>query len=228
VAVADCEPDVSLLEELLLRKASRVLVKLSPMLDLSLALRTLRHTSEVHIVSVDNECKELLLLLTPEEVSADEVPICCVNLLSKSHATSTFCFTRQEEQQAIGGCTDRLGSYLYEPNASLLKGGAFHRIADVFGIQKLHPNSHLYTSDSLHTAFPGRCFRIVGECGLNKKELKEQLGDLKQANLTVRNFPATVAELRKRLRLAEGGETYLFATTMNDDRRVMIRCQAVR
>ncbi|MDR0892344.1 MAG: SAM-dependent methyltransferase [Mediterranea sp.] len=222
VAIGDCEPDVAALEPLLLTKARRVLVKLSPMLDLSLALRTLRHTAEAHIVSVQNECKELLLL-TSDELPPDDVPIHLVNLTPGG--TVAFSFTRRQEQQAECHYTATLGSYLYEPNASLLKGGAFHSLAVTFGLAKLHPNSHLYTSEHQVKGFPGRTFRIVGECSLHKKEVKACLGHLKQANLTVRNFPASVAELRKRLKLADGGGIYLFATTMNDGRRILIECE---
>ena len=114
---------------------------------------------------------------------------------------------------------------LYEPNASLLKAGAFRSIASAFPVKKLHPNSHLYTSDVLVESFPGRAFHIISQCSLNKKELKESLGDLKKANITVRNFPATCAELRKRIKLSEGGDTYLFASTLNNGQKVLIRCE---
>ena len=121
--------------------------------------------------------------------------------------------------------TDTLGSYLYEPNTSLLKAGAFCSIAAAYPIKKLHPNSHLYTSDVLITDFPGRAFRIINQCSFNKKEIKESLSDLKKANITVRNFPATVAELRKRINLAEGGDTYLFASTLNNGQKILLRCE---
>lgn len=230
VAISDCEPDVAELEELLLSKAKRIMVKLSPMLDLSLALKELKHTQEVHILSVNNECKELLLLLgqeTPtEQVPAEEIPIHCVNLFTKgTQKEQHFVFTRKQEQRNECTYTDTLGNYLYEPNTSLLKVGAFRSIAAAYPVKKLHPNSHLYTSDTLITDFPGRAFRIVGQCSFNKKEVKENLADLKKANVTVRNFPATVAELRKRLHLTEGGDTYLFASTLNNGQKVLIRCE---
>ena len=123
--------------------------------------------------------------------------------------------------------TDTLGNYLYEPNASLLKAGAFRSIAAAYSVKKLHPNSHLYTSETQIEGFPGRTFRIINRCSLNKKEIKENLSDLKKANITVRNFPATVAELRKRIKLAEGGDTYLFASTLNDGQKILIRCGKV-
>lgn len=230
VAISDCEPDVAELEELLLSKANQVMVKLSPMLDLSLALKELRHTQEVHILSVNNECKELLLLLgqepPAEQNPLEEVSIHCVNLFTKGvQEKQHFVFTREQEQRSECMYTDTLGSYLYEPNTSLLKAGAFRSIAAAYPIKKLHPNSHLYTSDVLITDFPGRAFRIINQCSFNKKEIKESLSDLKKANITVRNFPATVAELRKRINLAEGGDTYLFASTLNNGQKILLRCE---
>lgn len=226
VAISDCEPDVAALEGLLLGKARRVMIKLSPMLDLALALKELPHTQEVHILSVHNECKELLVLLgqTPPEA----VVIHCVNLSAKgTQAEQHFAFTREEEQRSECAYTDTLGGYLYEPNASLLKAGAFRCLTAGYPVRKLHPNSHLYTSDTFIAGFPGRIFRIAGQCSFNKKEVKEKLADLKKANVTVRNFPATVAELRKRLRLTEGGDVYLFASTLNNGQKVLIRCEKV-
>lgn len=223
VAIADCEPDVSALEEELLSKATRIMIKLSPMLDLTLALKDMKHVAEAHVVSVNNECKELLLIESVQPVSLSErtVPIVCINLTSRE--TQRFVFTREEEQTAGCTYTDRIGKYLYEPNASLLKAGAFRSIASRYGMQKLHPNSHLYTSDLLIAEFPGRTFEVVSTFSLNKKEIKQALADISKANLTVRNFPASVAELRKRLKLAEGGNDYLFATTLNDGKKVLVR-----
>jgi len=222
IAISDCEPDVSELETLLLSKANRIMVKLSPMLDLSLALKELGHTQEVHIISVNNECKELLLLLGQN--LPEEVPIHCVNLSTKgTQEVQHFVFTREQEQHNECTYTDTLGNYLYEPNTSLLKAGAFRSIAATYPVKKLHPNSHLYTSDTLIGDFPGRTFRIVSHCGFKKKEIKESLADLKKANITVRNFPATVVELRKRLKLTEGGDTFLFASTLNNNQKTLIR-----
>ncbi|WP_018665756.1 class I SAM-dependent methyltransferase [Bacteroides gallinarum] len=225
VAVNDCEPNVSSLEETLLGKARHVLVKLSPMLDLTLALHDLKHVQAAHIVSVNNECKELLLVLErTADLSADEIPIHCVNLTA-SQTSSIIRFTRQQEKEYPCPYTSTLKTYLYEPNASILKAGAFHNISHIYKVEKLHPNSHLYTSNEYIPDFPGRKFRITGSGGLNKKELQALAGTEKKANLTIRNFPASVAELRKRLKLAEGGDTYLFATTLADKRKLLIACK---
>lgn len=224
VAISDCEPNVAELEDLLLSKASSVMVKLSPMLDLALALKELHHTREVHIISVNNECKELLLLLGQSlSENTVEIPIHCINLSTKGE--QHFAFSREQEQRSECTYTNTLGTYLYEPNASLLKAGAFRSISAAYSLKKLHPNSHLYTSETLIENFPGRTFRITNQYSFNKKEIKEGLSDLKKANITVRNFPATVAELRKRIKLTEGGDTYLFASTLNDGQKVLIRCE---
>lgn len=227
VAISDCEPDVAALEELLLKKARHVLIKLSPMLDLTLAISDLKHVQEAHIVSVANECKELLLVLGHSENPATEdIPIHCINL-SPTQEPQSLTFTRQQEKNSICEYTSDLKGYLYEPNASILKGGAFRSLSCIYKVEKLHPNSHLYTADEYLPHFPGRKFRIINSCGFNKNEVNEMIGAEKKANLTVRNFPASVAELRKRLKLTEGGSTYLFATTLANEKKILISCQVV-
>jgi hypothetical protein len=132
---------------------------------------------------------------------------------------------RADEENAQCRYTNQLGKYLYEPNASIMKACAFRSVAAQYGVEKLHPDSHLYTSESLVADFPGRKFKVTGQSSFAKKELKAFLSGTKKANLTVRNFPASVAELRKRLNLAEGGDTYLFATTLADGSHVLIKCK---
>jgi len=221
VAISDCEPDVSILESLLVEKARMVMIKLSPMLDLSLALNTLKHVSEVHVVSVNNECKELLLML--DACHQGEVKIHTANI-GTSRECQHFSFTLNKEHDAVCRIASQWGTYLYEPNASILKAGAYKVLTEVFPVQKLHINSHLYTSDDYLPAFPGRRFKIEGVSGFGKKELKTMLEGVEKANLTVRNFPSSVADLRKRLKLKEGGAIYLFATTGPDERKVLVKC----
>ncbi len=221
VAISDCEPDVAAIAPQLLRKSKRVMVKLSPMLDLSLALQALPQTTAVHIVSVNNECKELILILENSVVT--DVPIACINFTK--HGIQSFTFTRHEELASSVEFATHLGAYLYEPNASVMKGGAYRAVAQRFNLQKLHPNSHLYTSTTRCDDFPGRIFNIESHFSMNKSELKAALDDIKQANITVRNFPASVADLRKRLKLSDGGATYLFATTLADERKVLVKCE---
>lgn len=222
VALADCEPNVVQLEETMLQKAKQVLIKLSPMLDLSLACQELKHIAAVHVISVNNECKELLIELqrtAPER----SVIFHATQLFTNGKGAKSVSFTREEEQQAVCPLTTEVKKYLYEPNTSLLKAGAYKLLGARYGLEKLHPSSHLYTSDTLLTDFPGRCFEVEKTAGFGKKELKEGLEGISQANLTIRNFPGSVNELRKRLKLKEGGATYLFATTLADERKVLIK-----
>ncbi|MCD7899748.1 MAG: class I SAM-dependent methyltransferase [Bacteroides sp.] len=220
VALSDCEPNVEELQELLLQKAEKVLIKLSPMLDLSLALRNLHNISEIHVVSIQNECKELLLLLQRKQT--ERVMIHCLNFTTGGK--QVFSFYKEEETDSPCTYTHELGQYLYEPNASLLKSGAYKCLAERFTVFKLHPNSHLYTSDTLIDNFPGRSFKITASGSLKDKTL---LPDNKQANLTTRNFPLSTAEVRKRLKLKEGGTDYLFATTLMNGKHILIRGRKV-
>ena len=221
VSLSDCEPDVCQLESLLLQKATHVMVKCSPMLDISQALRELRTATEVHVVSVGNECKELLLILGEE--GDKDIPIHTINF--HGHTTQEFTYSVIEEAASSCPHTASVGRYLYEPNSSLMKAGCYRLPAERFGLSKLHPNTHLYTSDTLADDFPGRVFQVERVCGFSKKELKEL--DCKQANLAIRNFPERVDTLQKRLKISDGGATYLFATTLNDESRVLIVCTKV-
>ena len=223
VAIADCEPDVSALEDLLVEKAKKVMVKLSPMLDLSLALKHLKYVREVHIVSVNNECKELLLILQKESASSD-ITIHCEHIVNASEHQS-FSFTQEQERTSDCPLATEVGAYLYEPNASILKAGAYRSLTQTYACKKLHASSHLYASEQFIEDFPGRRFKVEAVSGFGKKELKEFLQGMEKANLTIRNFPSSVADLRKRLKLKEGGEDYLFATTLADESKVMIKCR---
>ena len=223
VAISDCEPDVSALEDLLVEKAKMVLVKLSPMLDLSLALKTLKHVREVHIVSVNNECKELLLILQKSSISS-EIRIHCEHILNGNKHQS-FSFTQEQERTSECPFSTEVGSYLYEPNASILKAGAYRSITQAYPVKKLHTSSHLYISSHYIEDFPGRSFQVEAVSGFGKKDLKTFLQGLDKANLTIRNFPSSVADLRKRLKLKEGGEVYIFATTLADESKVLIKCK---
>lgn len=222
VAISDCEPDVDALESLLVDKADRVMVKLSPMLDLSLALRELKTVCEVHIVAVNNECKELLLLLQKSPVSSD-IPVHCEHITG-SGERQHYVFTLAAEKSASCSLASVVGAYLYEPNAAILKAGAYRLLTQAYpAVEKLHVNSHLYTSSTFVSDFPGRRFRVEAVSGFGKKELKGFLEGMDKANITVRNFPLSVAELRKRLKLKEGGEDYIFATTLADEQKVLVR-----
>lgn len=216
VALADCTPDVAQLHDELLDKADVVMVKLSPMLDISQSLSMLPSVRQVHVVSVEGECKELLLILSRVETG---MTYHCVNLGRTTQ--SVVVEASRSKSPVIASSPHR---YLYEPNASILKTDVQDALCQQFGVEKLHPFSHLFTSEECRMDFPGRIFEVERYCGFGKKELKEMLADVRQANLTIRNFPTTVAELRRRLRLSEGGNVYLFATTLADGSHALIRC----
>ena len=223
VAISDCEPDISALEDLLVEKAKKVMVKLSPMLDLSLALKALKYVREVHIVSVNNECKELLLILE-KSIDSSEIVIHCEQIKSTGEHKH-YAFTQEQERTSDCPLSAEVGAYLYEPNASILKAGAYRSLTQTYPVNKLHASSHLYTSPYYIEDFPGRRFQVEAVSGFGKKELKTLLQGLEKANLTIRNFPSSVADLRKRLKLKEGGEDYIFATTLADDSKVLIKCK---
>lgn len=219
VALADCTPDVTTLEESLLQKGEKVIIKCSPMLDVAAACRELKHVQEIHIVAAGNECKELLLILSP--FSTPTTTTHCVNLLPCS--TQTYSFTNLQEQTATATYTSEVAAYLYEPNAAIQKAGCHKSLAQATGATKLHPNSHLYTSHELIENFPGRTFKVTEVLGFTKSDIKK-ISELKKANITTRNHPDSVQTLRKRLKLADGGDTYIFATTLADERKVLIIC----
>jgi len=224
VFLSDCEPNVLDLSKLLLEKADRVMIKLSPMMDITAALRDLPFTNEVHIISVENECKEVLLIMS-REVN-EKIKVKTVNLgINKDN--QLFEFATDDESVAQASYTSVVGKYLYEPNAAIMKSGAFRLIGKRFNLQKLHINTHLYTSDELSVEFPGRIFEVQKLWGNSKSELKELGQHLPKANITTRNYPISVEDLRKKLKIKDGGESYLFACTLNNEQKAIIQCKKV-
>lgn len=222
VSIGDCEPDVTKLKDLLLSKAGEVWVKFSPMLDLNLALKDIPEVSEAHVVAVNNECKELLLKIAQDGMCGD-VKIVCANL-KKVGEMELFAQCRSDEESAACQYADRPYVFIYEPNVAILKGGLYKSVSEKFGVKKLHQNSHLYTSEELNEEFPGRKFRVLSVFSMNKKELKRELADVSKANVSIRNFPLSAEELRKRLKLKEGGDIYIFATTLRNGDKVLVKC----
>ena len=218
VSIADCTPDVGALQDLLLQKAERVMIKLSPMLDISKALEELHHVKEVHVAAVANECKELDFIL--ERDYQGEVQFTCVNLLTDQPEVR---FTMDEERNCICSMADGVSKYLYEPNPALMKAGCFKLLTERFNVFKLHKNSNLYTSEQIVSDFPGRIFEVEDWAHYNKKLKQTLLSDVDKASLAVRNFPLSVAELRKALKIGDGDAVYLFATTLKREERVVIR-----
>ena len=215
--IADCTPNVLEIIDEMLEKADRVMIKLSPMLDWQKAVSDVGHVSEVHIVSVGNECKELLLIVEKTEAP---LKIYCIN------DDSIFSYTLNDE---IGDFCEKPTSpaYLYEPNASVMKAGCFDLISKRFGISQPDANSHLFISDKAIENFPGRGFVIDRICTMNKRELKEALTGIDKANIATRNFPLSVADLRKRLKLKDGGEVYIFATTDAKKGHLLMVCRKI-
>ena len=225
-ALSDCEPDLTQLLPRLLAKAPRVIAKLSPMADLRQTLALLPTTQAIHILSVKNECKELLFVIG-REPRESAVPIHCVHLTKQAASDECFVCSLEAEQQAASHLATTLRRYLYEPNASVLKAGAFKQVACQFPVEKLQVSSHLYTSDHYLDQFPGRRFEVDEVIPFHSKSCKQLAGQSLQANVTTRNFPLTVEALRKKCRIREGGDIYLFATTGPKEEKLLIRTHKV-
>lgn len=225
-AIEDCTPNVFELRDLLLSKSQYTLVKLSPMLDWRKAVADFDGTvREVHIVATGNECKELLLVLgqqVHEEPSAPRV--FCVN----DNQRIDYDSAAYTQGLRIGGKPlPEAKNYLYEPNASIMKAGCFDLVEERFGVTQVGPSSHLFVSATPVADFPGRGFAIEAIGGMNKKDIKRLLNGTKQANIAVRNFPLTAPQLRKKLKLADGGPVYLFGTTMQGCDHVLLRTSKI-
>ena len=240
-AISDCTPDVIALLPMLLKKARLVMIKLSPMLDWRKAISDLgeQHILEVHIVSVDNECKELLILLSSHHALSSSLSsiapsLHCVNISAGALSSIAVPLFRQPQcnkRQFVGSESPdnpsiaAIPAFLYEPNASIMKAGCFDVVADRYpGIVKIAPNSHLFVSYKEIRDFPGRCFAIEKTTTMNKKELRSALAGITSANISIRNFPMSVADLRKRLKLKDGGNTYIFAKTTEDGAHMLYIC----
>ena len=239
-SIEDCTPNVLELLPLLLEKAEKIILKLSPMLDWRKAVEDLKYVSEVHIISVNNECKELLLVLGRESKGLQS--ILCVNDNSvfrwfppqktKVSAIETIGFHRGNHRFPLwkpNGKTIPADNvqYLYEPNASIMKAGCFMAVEEQYPVQQLSPNSHLFMSSVEIGDFPGRRFQICAVSSMNKQELKETLQGVEKANIAVRNFPLSVEQLRKKLKIKDGGYTYLFATTLADGQHRLFICRKI-
>ncbi|MBQ6432806.1 MAG: hypothetical protein IJJ94_02480 [Bacteroidaceae bacterium] len=229
VLIEDCTPDICALQTALRRHARFVLIKLSPMLDIKAALRALDDIAEVHVVGADGECKELLFVMRGESAAAlqqqspniEEIPIYC------SDGAQSFCFTLADEAKAPLMLATELQTFIYEPSATAMKAAPFRTLCQLFpGLRKLAPDTHLYTSATLFTDFPGRTWRIADSASFAKADLRRLLAGLSAAELSVRGFPMNVAALRRQLRLREGGTAHFLATTLADGSRRLLRVEA--
>lgn len=214
--LSDCEPDVNEHLNFLFTKSNNILIKTGPLLDLNNGLKQLRSVKEIHIVAIGNDVKEVLWLL--EKNYSEEPLIKTINF--KNENKQTFDFYSNQERSAISTYSIPL-AYLYEPNAAILKSGSFEYVGRYYNLNKIHSNSHLYTSDKL-ISFPGRVFKILNILDYSKKSLKNL--DISKANITTRNFPDSVEKIKKKLSLKDGGHTYLFFTTNKDQKLIVINC----
>lgn len=214
----DCEPNIPLHLSNLIKHSKSILIKTSPMLDISIGLIELQNVSEIHIVSVNNEVKELLWLITPDFNGITKIKTIDLNKFGNDQ------FEFDLNENAFVEYSDPK-KYLYEPNAAILKSGAFNLIPKRFNILKLHKHSHLYTHNELIN-FPGRKFKINAVIPYQKKYFKE-ISKIEKANISIRNFPESVSTIRKKLKINDGGEIYLFFTTTEGDKKIIVNCTKV-
>ena len=242
--IADCTPNLLELLPLLRTKADTIVVKLSPMLDWSKAIDDIQSSSstnchlqtfvsEVHIVSVDNECKDLLLILKNEQ--RDNLRLVCVNnasvfeIVRTARTASPNRTDYESEPHGLKTASrDAVANhYLYEPNASVMKAGCFEALEERFPVSQVSPNSHLFLSNEEVSGFPGRGFRILVVTSMNKKELRSALSTVSQANIAVRNFPLSAQQLRQRLKIKDGGDLFIFATTTAEGVHQLFICRKI-
>lgn len=222
VMLADCTPDVVQLLPQLLEKSRFTMLKLSPMLDWHKAVDDLQGTvREVHIVSVGGECKELLLVLSTAVES--ELKVYCADLSTASDTSSLFVYTPGSSAPVANSkLKTQHSTFLHEPNASIMKAGCFDELAAAYGVSPVSRNSHLFLSDEPVEGFPGRSFVVERVTTMNKGELRKALAGIAKANIATRNFPLSVAELRKRLKIKDGGDVYIFATTTAEGEHLLL------
>lgn len=225
----DCEPDLIALLPLLAQKTDHIIVKISPLFDITLLQRQLPGISAIHIVALHNEVKELLVEIKPAR-PATEPEIRCVNLenCDADHATVVTLRGNDQPQPIEKVVPDwsskASGTFLYEPHATIMKSGLMDLYSTQYGLQKLHPHSHLYSGEQRIADFFGRVFEVESVFGMGKAELKIGLAGVEKANITVRNFPLAAEALRKKLKLADGGDITLFATTVGEGKHIIVKC----
>ncbi|MFN3851387.1 MAG: THUMP-like domain-containing protein [Spirosomataceae bacterium] len=220
--IEDCEPNLLKIKDLLLNKSNNILVKYSPLLDIKLAIEHLQNISEVHVIALENEVKELLFVINKGYLDIPKIKT--VNLTSKKNQFFEFDF---ETEQKTNINYAKPQQFIYEPNASILKAGAFKSVSKVYNIAKLAPSSHLYTSNELVQDFTGRTFKCEDVCKFDKKEILSYLPD-NQGNISTRNFPMKPEEIKKKLGIKDGGDTYLFFTEDFEKKKIVLICKKVQ
>lgn len=222
IQIRDCEPDLSQILPYLMTKTRTLMVKLSPMLDLHKAIVDLPGIYQIDIVAVENECKELIFLIS--SVKSDrKLKIRCFNYL-KNNVIQQFEAHSLTDSLNVNYSINPLG-FLYEPNVAVLKSGAFNTIANDFKLHKFNPNTHLYTSAEKISDFPGRVFKVTETLALNNQVYKYIQQKYIRANISVRNFTMSVEELRRKTKLLDGGEWYLFAYKNADNKSLISICE---
>lgn len=217
--LSECLPNVPENLDLLFKKSNNVLIKTSPLLDFTIGINELKFVKEIHVIAIQNDVKELLWIL--EKEYQGEIVIKTNNIVKDS--TEKFEFNLSDEKEAISNLSNPL-SYLYEPNSAILKSGAFKSIGNNYKACKLHEHSHLYTSNDI-IDFPGRIFKVTAVFPFNKKEIQNH--KITKANITTRNFPDSVATIRKKFKIKDGGDLYLFFTKNMEDKYIVIMCKKV-
>lgn len=215
----DCTPNIPEELNLLFEHSEQIMLKTSPLLDISAGMEELKHVRSIHVVAVDNDVKELVWIL--KKGSNAPVTINTINI--KSETNEVFNFSYSDESRLEVDYSLPL-TYLYEPNSAILKSGGFASVASQLKLFKLHKHSHLYTSEHL-IEFPGRRFKLIDALNYNKKALKKL--NINKANITTRNFPETVQQIRKTFKIQDGGTKYLFFTTNRLDEKILLVCSKV-
>ncbi|RKN21677.1 class I SAM-dependent methyltransferase [Aquimarina sp. AD1] len=213
----DCLPDVPSNLDLLFSKSDRILIKTSPLLDIHSGLKSLQFVKEIHVIAVNNEVKELLWVLEKNIETDTLIKTIQIN----KNENQIFDFSLKEGNNTLPKFSNPK-KYVYDPNAAIMKSGGFYNVSKSFDLEKLHQHSHLYTSDNLIN-FPGRSFEILSVFPYQKKILKKE--KITKANITTRNFPETVSEIRKKFKIKDGGDIYLFFTTNCNEEKIVLKCR---
>ena len=249
VSLTDCTPNLLEWKSALLDHCNILMVKMSPMIDIFQTLRDLPETYAVHVVAVERECKEVVFLLkrddnsdngmyrdakfcvsttgkTATEINITDPTIIAIDI--NKTAISRVETDLQTERATPSHVATELGTYLYEPNAAVMKAGIFNSLSEQFRIKKLAKNTNLFTSDELHEDFPGRVFTIEAVHEFHPRKTAKELSHLTSANIAVRNFPLTAEELRKALKIKDGNERYLFGCTLSDGKKVIFLTKKIQ
>lgn len=224
ISISDCSPDILQLKDILYKNARHIVVKLSPMLDVTQTIHDVDNIEYIYIISVDNECKELLVFINPDFNGEAEIRAVNINSSQNNGNCHDIFSGKLSIEKQLSASISEPKNFIYEPFAAHIKSGLYKTLAQKYEATKIHTHSHLYTSDLWIPDFPGRQFKIDNIVPFDKKSVKLLFGHITQANITTRNFPVSVAEIRKKYKINDGGNTFIFATTVSSDKKVLIVC----